>query len=163
MKRALIIVGVLVVLGGGYLAAAQLSGGAFWAFGLPLGGDRGELRRLALSFVEDIQFKDFIRAASYHEPGKQKEVDIPFIIERLFAVKPEVLDIMEKEIVFSDVDSTGNRGRVKVRAKVKDLLKSNIRNQEFILYFQRDHPGAPWFMHLEDSLRELHPQDGKKS
>jgi hypothetical protein len=163
MKKLILAFIVLSALAGGYLLAAHLSGGALYAFGLPLGSARGELRRAATSFLEDIQFKDFKRAASYHAPEKQAQVDIPFIIQRLFQIKPEALDIMRHEIVFAEVDSTGLRGRVKARVKVKDLIRGEIRQQELLLYFERQGPRAPWHMKLEDSLRELEPEKGKRS
>src|SRR5262245_28951230 len=115
MKKYLILAGILILLSGGYLAAVELSGGAFYAFGLALGGDRGVVRRMALKFLEDLQFKDFKAAAEFHAPDIQSLVDIPFLIQRLFQIKPEALDIMETEVVFAEIDSTGNRARVKVR------------------------------------------------
>jgi hypothetical protein len=163
MKKPLIGLVTLLVLGGGYLSAAHLSGGAFYAFGLPVGGARGELRRLSRSFLEDLQFKDFKRAASYHAPEKRAAVDIPHIIQRLFVLKPEALDIMSYKIVFSEVDSTDNRGRVKTRVKFKDLVRGDLRQQEIILYYERAGLGAPWYMKLEDSLRQLEADKGKKS
>ena len=163
MKKLVIAIVALVVLAGGYLAAAHLSGGAFYSFGLRLGGDRGELRRLSRSFLEDIQFKDFKRAASYHAPEKRASVDIPHIIQRLFVQKPEALDIQSYQIVYAEVDSTDNRGRVKTRVKVKDLVRGQIREQELILYWERAGRGAPWYMKLEDSLRQLEAEKGKKS
>ncbi|HEY3358746.1 MAG TPA: hypothetical protein VGQ83_36195 [Polyangia bacterium] len=163
MKKILVAVVAVVVLAGGYLAAAHLSGGAFPTLGLPLGGQRAVLRRLATSFLEDIQFKDFKRAASYHEPAKQASVDIPFLIWRLFAVKPEALDIMRHEIVFAEIDSTNLRGRVKSRVQFKELVRGDIRTQELMLYYERAQPGAPWHMKLEDSLRQLDAEKGKKT
>jgi len=163
MKKLVIGLVVLLVLAGGYLIAAHASGGAFYSFGLPLGGARGELRRLSRSFLEDIQFKDFKRAAGYHAPDKRDSVDIPFIIQRLFVQKPEALDIQSYTIVFAEIDSTDNRGRVKTRVKVKDLVRSQIREQELILYWERAGRGAPWYMKLEDSLRNLEAEKGKKS
>lgn len=162
MRRWLILLGVLAVLLGAYVAAAHLSGGAFPTFGLPLGGDRGLVRRTALSFLEDIQFKDFERAAQYHAPDKRETVDIPFLIQRLFQVKPETLDIMEYEVIFADIDSSGNRARVKTRVKVKELTREHIRDQELMLYFERQDARSPWYMKLEDSLRKLEAEEGKK-
>ena len=163
MKKLVIAVIALVVLCGGYLAVAHLSGGAFYSFGLPLGGARGELRRLSRSFLEDIQFKDFKRAASYHAPDKRDSVDIPYLIQRLFVQKPESLDVQRYAIVFAEIDSTDLRGRVKTRVKVKDLVRGQIREQELILYWERAGRGAPWYMKLEDSLRQLEAEKGKKS
>lgn len=155
MKKWLILLGVLVAGALGYLGLAHLSGGAYPTPGIPVGGDLGHLRRTSMSFWEDIQFKDFDTAASYHSPDRQDEVDIPFLIQRIFAVKPEALDIMSYEIVLADIDSTGNRGRVKTRVKVKVLIDEKIREKEVMLYFHRADAQSPWFMELEDSLREL--------
>jgi hypothetical protein len=163
MKKLLVVLVAVLTLGGGYLLAAHLSGGAFPTLGLKLGGERGVLRRLATAFLEDIQFKDFRRAASYHAPDKQQAVDIPFIIQRLFQVKPEALDIMSHEIILCETDSTSLRGRVKTRVKLKELLRGDIRTQELMLYFERVGHGAPWYMKLEDSLRQLDAEKGKKS
>ena len=153
---------VIVVVVAGYLGAAHLSGGAFPTFGLPLGGDRGWLRSTTRTFLEDIQFKDFGRAATYHAPGKRSDVDIPYLLERLFLQKPESLDIMSYEIVFAEVDSTRKRARVKARVKVKNLVDEQIREQEMLLFYHREAVSAPWYMELESSLRDLEAAQGKK-
>lgn len=160
MKKALTVALTVLVLAGGYLGVAHLSGGAFWTLGLPLGGDRGLLRRIALDFMEDIQFKDFASAAGYHAPELIETVDIPFLIQRLFQVRPEALDFMDYEVVFAEVDSSGLRARVRVRVTAKFLLDELIEEREFILYFYRDSVNDPWYMRLEDSLRELSPEEG---
>ncbi len=163
MKKAVTALLVLALLLGGYLGVAHVSGGAFSTLGLALGGDRGALRRVALSFLEDIQFKDFVSAASYHAPDIRDSVDIPFLIQRLFTVRPEALDIMDYEVVFAEIDSGGLRARVKLRVKVKLLLNALINEREVILYFERDSLDDPWYMKLEDSLRQLAPDTAKKS
>jgi hypothetical protein len=140
-----------------------VSGGGFWTLGLALGGDRGALRRMALDFLEDIQFKDFASAAGYHAPDLIESVDIPFLLQRLFAVKPEALDIMDYEIVFAEIDSSELRARVKSRVKVKLLMGERIEEREFILYFDRESVTDPWYMKLEDSLRELSPDSTKQN
>jgi hypothetical protein len=163
MKKAVTALLVLALLLGGYLGVAHVSGGAFSTLGLALGGDRGALRRVALSFLEDIQFKDFVSAASYHSPDTRDGIDIPFLIQRLFTVRPEALDIMDYEVVFAEIDSGGLRARVKLRVKVKLLLNALINEREVILYFQRESVDDPWYMQLEDSLRQLTPDSTKSS
>ena len=160
MKKWLILIGILLAAVGGYIGLAHLSGGAYPTPGIPVGGDLGELRRTSMTFWEDIQFKDFDKAATYHSADKQETVDIPFLIQRLFAVKPEALDIMTYEVVLADIDSTGNRGRVKTRIKVKVLVDEKIREKEVMLYFHRADASSPWFMELEDSLREDKAEEG---
>lgn len=161
-KKWAIGAGVLVALVGGYVGVAHLSGGNLPTLGLPIGGDEAKLRSMSLSFWEDIQFKDFDHAASYHAPELQDTVDIPFLIQRLFKVKPEVLDLMEYEVVFVDIDSSGLRARVKTRLKVKFLGNGKIQEKEILLYFHRDDASSPWFMKLEDSLRAAQADQEKE-
>ncbi len=163
MKKVVMAVLVLSLLLGGYLTVAHISGGAFSTLGLLLGGDRGDLRRVALAFLEDIQFKDFVSAAGYHSPETRDSVDIPFLIQRLFTVRPEALDIMDYEVVFAEIDESGLRARVKLRVTVKLLLNALINEREVILFFERDTVNDPWYMKLEDSLRQLTPDTAKKS
>jgi hypothetical protein len=73
----------------------------------------------------------------------------------MFLLKPELMDIMDYEIQFVDIDSTGLRARTKTRVHFKDLLNKDIRNQEILLYFHRNSMEEPWFMELESSLRDL--------
>ncbi len=162
MKAVLWLV-VLLLLGGSiYVAVAHFSGGAFPTPGLAVGGDLGWLRRTSLAFWEDIQFKDFNKAATYHSPEKQSEVDIPFLLQRLFGVRPEQLEIMEYEIVLADIDSTGLRARVKTRVKAKLLVDGRVDDTEFMLFFHRSSVADPWYMVLEDSLRTLDVEKEKK-
>jgi hypothetical protein len=163
VKKWLIGAGVLVALGGGYLAIAHLSGGQYPTLGVPgLGGEEQWLRQTTMTFWEDVTFKDFDRAATYHAPEEQDGVDIPYLLERLFLLKPEFLDILDVEIVYVEIDSTGLRARVKCRIRFKDLIKEKVRDQEMILYFHRDSPEDPWFMKLESSLRTLDVDKDKK-
>lgn len=113
--------------------------------------DQAKIEDISLSFMEDVKFKDFNKAASYHSPEDREKVDIPKLMERLFKIKPELLDVMEYSILESTLDSTGTRGRVKMKAKVNVLNSGKIKNPEFILYYKKD--GNEWFMELESSLR----------
>ncbi len=161
MKRWFYFLLFLVVCFLGYAAAVHFSGGAYPTLGLPLGGDRAMLRKTALQFMEDIEFKDFSKAASYHAPEVQETVDIPYLLQRLFQVKPEALNIMEFEVAFAKLDSSGDRGRVKMRVKVELLANEQIRNQDLMLFFEREVAASPWYMKLEDSLRTQKAHDSK--
>ena len=162
MNKWVTVIVVLVVVTGGYLGLAHLSGGAYPTMGIAVGGPRGELRQLTLEFIEDIKFKDFDRAATYHDPQTQDQVDVPFLLQRIFIVKPEALDVMSYEIVFAEIDSTDLRGRVKARIKFKDLIKNQIREREVIYFYHRESLDSPWYMKLESSLRRVEGDDKKK-
>ena len=161
MKKWLVGAALLAALGGGYVGATHLSGGAYPTLGMPIGGDRALLRAMSQDFLEDIQFKDFVKAASYHAPELRDTVDIPFLLERLFMVKPEALDIMEYEVVFAKIDSTNLRARIKVRVKFKDLVRAKLEEREVVFYYHRETLDAPWYMQLESSLRQLEGAEGK--
>jgi len=139
---------VLLVLGG-YIAY-DVQGGRSFFLGL-FSKDQSIMSDNALSFMEDVKFKDFKTAATYHSPEDQKNVDIPRLIERLFRVKPEFLDIMEYNILETSLDSTGKRGRVKLKAKVRLLNSDEIKTPEVIFYFHKK--GEEWYMELESSLK----------
>jgi hypothetical protein len=64
--------------------------------------------------------------------------------------------------VYVDVDSTGDRARVKLRVTLKDLVRGKARDQELLLYWQRADSASPWFMELESSLRKGEAEAGKK-
>ncbi len=113
--------------------------------------DLARIEEISLTFMEDIKFKDFDKAASHHSPEDRKEVDIPKLIQRLFKIRPELLDLMEYSVLDSSLDSTGTRGRVKMKTKVNVLNSGKIRNPEFILYYMKQ--GDAWYMELASSLR----------
>ncbi len=115
-------------------------------------GELADLGERSLSFMEDIRFKDFQKAASYHHPEDREKVDIPKLIERLFKIKPEFLDIMDYQVLTSSLDSSKTRARVKLKAKVNLLNSDKIREPEFILYYHKRSDGN-WYMELESSLR----------
>ena len=118
------------------------------------------LEELSYSFWEDIQFKDFKAAAAYHELGIRDTIDIPYLLERLFFLKPEHLDIRNIEIQEVHIDSTGSRGRVKTKLLVNVLNTGKVKEPEVILYWY--HKNKKWYMRLESSLRDIEKEKDKK-
>lgn len=151
----------ILLLGGGVLGVL----GAMGRLPLPvlkvLGTDHAVLTQRTLAFLTDLKFKDFAQAATYHAPELQGSVDIPYLIQRVFAVKPELLEIMDYEVLYAEVDDSNLRARVKTRTKIKALNEGSIRDVELLFYYYRGGPGQPWYMKLEDSLRQVKPEEGK--
>ena len=113
--------------------------------------DKRIVQELSLKFMEDLRYKDFKKAATYHKRSEQKTVDIPFLIERMFLCKPEFLDIMRYDVRSVDIDSSGLRARTHMHTVCKILNSNEIREPEVILYWQKD-PKEGWVMKLESSL-----------
>lgn len=147
-KSSLAFVVVLLALGAFFAYDAQIGPSFFKQL---FSGDKGLVDQISLAFMEDIRFKDFDKAASYHHPEDQTKVDIPKLIERMFKIKPEMLDIAEYDIMETSLDTSGNRARVKLKAKVHILNAKETKNPEIILYYHKKE--GKWYMELESSLR----------
>ncbi len=150
MRKSGIIFIILLLLGAGfYLFVSKYEiqlGPLLWKFNK----DKGGVHELTTNFLEDIQFKDFEKAATYHTKEDQTSVNIPELIERLFQIKPEFLDIMNFEVTNVDVDRSGERARVKTHTTVKILNTDEIKELDIIFYWHKQN--GKWYMNLESSL-----------
>lgn len=137
------------------------AGGGYWFFtygpaahapvGIILSPETRKLGGLARDFMEAIKFKDFKGAADFSAPDARATADIPKLIERLFQVKPELLQIDNIELVDASVDSTGKRARTKLKTDVKLLNSDELRHPEVMLYWKKGEKGE-WWMDLASSL-----------
>ena len=62
-------------------------------------------------FLQDIQYKDFDHAATFHAPEDAKDKNIAQKLEAKFAVKPELIDIRHFEVLRIDLFPDGGRDR----------------------------------------------------
>jgi hypothetical protein len=137
-----------------------LSPGGISVGGVEYGGtDRRTLHKLTVDFFEDIQFKDYASAATFHLAATQAKRDIPEMIRRVFAVKPELLDIQRYDVLDVDLDRSGNRGRTRTMITFRALGDTAVgqsadahRQGEMMLYWFKQ-PDGVWTMELESSLR----------
>lgn len=128
------IITILVILAMGGIFAALFFGPKF--------GKAAVVNTLAEKFLADVQFKDFRQAALYHHKLERDRVDIGRTIEKLFLMKPEMIDIREFRIIKSDID--GNRARVHMNAKFQRLnMKKEPEEGEIVLYFLKRNPDCP--------------------
>jgi len=160
MKKFALIVLALVLVGG--LAFAVIT-----PWGLRLGGNflaynavQAALAKHGARFLECIQYKNFDEAAGFHSKDDRKKANIPQLIERLFKVKPEFLDIRRIDVTRVTVDSAGSRARTYFRANVellnslqnpKEQKERKERDVEGILYWKKQ--DGEWRLDLQSSLR----------
>lgn len=150
MKKVILIFVILVAVAMGLLYISNPGSG--FSSALPIASeDEKFIRAQSINFLEDLQFKDFDKAATYHSSEDRKNVDIAKEIEKMFAVKPEFLDIMRYEIKKIDIDRSGDRARVKTHTVIKVLNSGKVKEPEVILYWRKD-PKEGWVMKLESSL-----------
>lgn len=151
MRKSAIAFLILVLIGLGVYFFATKYGIRFGTFQFVFDKDKDILRNLTIDFLEDIKFKDFDKAASYHTKEDQETVDIPHLIERIFQIKPELLDIMKYEITGVDIDRRATRARVKTHTTVKVLNTEELKEPDIIFYWQKI--DGHWYMKLESSLQ----------
>lgn len=133
MRKTTVITILVVMVMGGVFAALFLG---------PKFGKTAAVNSLAKKFLSDVQFKDFRQAALYHHKLERGRVDIGRTIEKLFLLKPEMIDIREFRIVKSAID--GNRARVHMNAKFQRLnMKKEPEEGEIVLYFLKRNPDCP--------------------
>ena len=110
----------------------------------PLNPEQRLVNDLSIAFMEDLQFKDFRRSASYHHKLEKDRVDVGNTLEKLFLVKPEGLDIQNYRIVKAEIDSTGDRARVHLRTRFHRLnIADKPEDGEVILYWMKRNPDCP--------------------
>jgi len=117
---------------------------------LALDGDRFEIDRRTRRFLEDLKYKDFDHAATFHTPEEREEFDIAAMIEKKFYVKPEHLDIRHFEILRVDVSDSGDRGKAVIKATVKLLNLGKIKDAEAVFYWKKVE--GTWYQELRSSL-----------
>jgi hypothetical protein len=180
MKKIAIALVLVLVLAVVLLVGLGRSG--FTLFGKTLfawNEDVAELERLTRGFLTDLQFKDFDKAALYHTFVDKGKANIPKLIERLFQVKPEFLNIRDFEVVRVEMDPDGKRAKAFFRSTLeilntaKDDKPNKEKEVEGILYWHKlpgteardpkvasTTPPTPeeladtWFMKLESSLHQ---------
>lgn len=149
MKVILLLLLIVALAAGGYvyMQSSQLAQAPIGAL---FSGDAQSLVKFATSFMEDIKFKDFKAAAKYSLPEQQDKYDIAALIEKLFHIKPELLDIQSYEITHTELDSSGQRAKVQVKSQVKLLNSKELKSPEMNLYFKKQ--SGQWYMDLASSL-----------
>ena len=160
MKKFIAALVLLSLIGGAALFLNTSKLDMLSRFGM-INEDEKKLAELAFKFLEAIQYKDFATAASLHNAEDRKSVDIAKLIENLFKVKPEVLNIRDLTITRTTIDSTGTRARtyfdsnIEVLNSLQNRKKSDAkrkeRNVEGILYWHKE--DGEWKLKLKSSLQ----------
>ncbi|MEQ8171323.1 MAG: hypothetical protein ABRQ38_20700 [Candidatus Eremiobacterota bacterium] len=151
MKKLGILIFLLIIIAAVVFVAGSRYSIKLGNINLAINQDKDILAGKITSFLEDVEFKDFKKAATYHNEEDQKNANIPRLIEEKFLVKPEFLDIIKYEVKEIEIDSSGKRSKVKTRTIFKVLNTGEVKDMEMIFYFQKADDGK-WYMQLKSSL-----------
>ncbi len=146
MKKILLLLLLLALAAGGVVGYLVLTGQTGY-----YRTDEHVIKKKTHRFFECIKFKEFGEAAGFHDAADKGKVDIPVLIEDLFLVPPEQLDIQEIQVIFAEVDSSGVLAKSKTRCIVQLLNSKEIKKPEVMLYWKKT--GKEWYLKLESTLR----------
>lgn len=150
MKIVVLIASLIVAIGGAVFYLGS-SSGQNTPLSMFMSKDTQQLAELTRKFMEDLQYKDFKSAALYSLPEHKDKMNVPALIEKWFAIKPEVLDINGIQILDTELDSSQKRAKVKLQADIKILNTNELRKPNVILYWKKL-PDGKWYMDLASSL-----------
>lgn len=123
MRTFFIFILIILILAGFYLLYAQISGGAVPTFGLPIGGERAEVRHRIKYFFEQVKFKNTNGLISTVSEGSSTE-DLEKFLNQTFGVSPAEADLQRVEVESVEIDSSGTRARAMVRLHGQNLALS---------------------------------------
>jgi ribosomal protein L23 len=130
MKKVGIALAVVLALGIALLVGLSSHGFRLGGVGVNWGPDEALLEQKAKGFLESIQYKRFDNAATFHAFPDQAKANIPQLIERLFAIKPEQLKMDNIKITRVTIDSNGMNGRTFFTASVTAFNSARKKTDE---------------------------------
>lgn len=148
MKKWMLLLVILLV--AGLYASSDRYGLRIGSWSWSWSPEQSLLDDLTRRFLVDVQFKNFDHAATFHTKEDGEGKDIASLIEKKFAVKPELLDIRHFEILRIDVSPQADRAKSVNTVTVKVLNSGKTRDVELVLYWKRVE--GKWYMDLQSSL-----------
>ena len=74
------------------------------------------------------------------------------LIERLFQIKPEFLDIQKNKILSVEKDTTDKRAKVNIESEVKVLNTNELKKPNIVLYWKKMEDNK-WYLDLASSIK----------
>lgn len=148
MRTFFICLALLLMLAAGYLLYAQLSGGAVPTFGLPIGGERAQVRQQIQRFFEHVKFKNKNGLSTMVSEHTSME-DIEEFLGKIFGAAPSDIDLRSVRVDSVELDSSGTRARALVSLGGQNIVlqKPFETNRLLFLYKeQKDH----WLLDIKN-------------
>lgn len=150
MKLFILVISILILLAGAFFVAKKSYENM--PLSVLMSSDLSTLAEESRQFMEALQFKDFKGASALSMPEHLKTYDMPMLIERLFQVKPEFLDIQKNKILSVEKDTTNKRAKVNIESEVKILNTNELKKPNVILYWKKMDDGK-WYLDLASSIK----------
>ncbi len=147
MRTYISIFAVLLIACIGYLTYAHFSGGSVPTFGLPLGGERAQIRLRTLSFFEHVKFKnasaleDFVSATSGPE-------ELTHYLLTLLGIGPDQIDLHHVTIEHVELNTAETRARARVTFTGQDLSQQKPFSLSKIIFLFKNTEGV-WLVDIK--------------
>ena len=152
MKKLGFIILILIIIAVLFLVFTSKYSFKLGNVNISINEDKQVLEEKVTNFLEDVEFKDFEKAATYHNKADQEKVNISKLIEDKFMVKPELLDITKYEVTDINIDRSGERAKVKTRTIFKILNTGKVEEMELIFYFHRK---TVWYKITDETIEKV--------
>lgn len=120
MRTFLVILVTLLLLGLGYIGFAHFSGASVPTFGLPIGGERAQVRARTLSFFEHVKFKNASALQDFVESEVDRHEMGEYLLKSL-GINPQNIDLVGVAIESVELNTTETRARARVSFSGQNL------------------------------------------
>ncbi len=139
---------IIVVLGLGYLGYAHFTGGSVPLLGLPLGGERAQVRARTTTFFEHVKFKNASAFKTFISDEASSE-EISAYLHKTLGINPNNIDLTSVKINSVELDSSASRARVKITLMGQDLAEKKALSISRIIFLYRNGDG-PWLIDIKN-------------
>lgn len=145
MRKFIVVLTVLLIVVLSYLGYAHFSGGAVPTFGLPIGGEKAQIRAVTLAFFEHVKFKNASAFKEFVALGTDPAV-VDAYLDKTLGQDTEKIDLIAVEIKSIELDSKQTRARVHVGFMGQDLALHKPVDLEKIVFLYR--ADDRWFIDI---------------
>lgn len=124
MRRFLTFLTLLIIAALAYLAYAHISGGAVTTFGLPLGGEKAEVRKQLTRFFEHVRFKNKSALPAFVAEGTDPQ-EIEAFLNQTLESDSSNIDLQSIQVTAIELDSSKQRARARI-----NLLGQNLSDKK---------------------------------
>lgn len=147
MRKFLIFLIILCLLGAVYLGYAHFSGGAVPTFGLAIGGEQAIIRQQATRFFEHVKFKNITALKDFVAEGTDIQ-EINQFISKTIGFEPANVDLQSLKVESVEMDSSQQRARAKVHLAGLELKEKRQFDVSKVIFLFLDEKNQ-WLVDID--------------
>jgi hypothetical protein len=148
MRKILIVMLLILIAAVGYLSYAHFSGGAIPTFGLPIGGEKAQIRQKTYQFFENIKFKNRVFTGLVQGDADQEQ--IYKYLRKTLGIEENLLDLTHVSIEKIELDSSKERARVKVKLSGQNITNKKPIEIQKLIFLYKNQKGDNWVIDINE-------------